>query len=115
MTEIGACAFDRTGLTAVTIPASVTLIGSSAFQTCLMLKEIHVLSTIPPTLGTSVFSTLSTQDYWLVYVPVGYAETYKAASGWSNYADHILEEGQQPNRAMLAKFNTNDTDNEEMR
>jgi hypothetical protein len=42
---------------------------------------------------------------FIIYVPVGAAETYKAASGWSSYADHILEEGQTPNRMMLAKFN----------
>jgi hypothetical protein len=47
---------------------------------------------------------------YIIYVPVGYAETYKSASGWSSYADHILEEGQTPNRMMLAKFNSAKTD-----
>ena len=116
LTEIlGQTFYVCTSLRKITIPASVTSIGSSVFQLCLMLKEIHVLSTTPPTLGTNVFSSLTTQDYWFVYVPVGTAETYKAASGWSTYADHILEEGQTPNRMMLAKFNSDNTDNEEMR
>ena len=47
---------------------------------------------------------------YIIYGPVGYAETYKSASGWSAYSDHILEEGQQPNRAMLAKFNSAKTE-----
>ena len=34
----------------------------------------------------------------------------KSANGWSTYADHILEEGQTPNRMMLAKFNSAKTE-----
>jgi hypothetical protein len=57
---------------------------------------------------------------FVIYVPVGYGETYKAAAGWSAYADHILEEGQTVTRAMKAKFEKTvetdtDTDTEEMR
>lgn len=87
----------------ITIPSLVATIGTSAFQNCLSLTEIHCLPTSPPTLSTSVFSGLPSD--FIIYVPVGTAETYKAAAGWSTYADHILEEGQTPNRAMLAKFN----------
>lgn len=31
-------------------------------------------------------------------------KTYKAAAGWSTYADHILEEGQTVTKAMQRKF-----------
>jgi hypothetical protein len=86
----------------VTIPASVTSIGNSAFQYCGALTEVHVLPTNPPTLGTNTFGSLPSN--YIIYVPVGYGDTYKAAEGWSSYADHILEEGQTPNRMMLAKF-----------
>lgn len=100
-------------LKSVTFPASLTDMGNSSFFTTPCLKEIHCLATAPPTLGTTVFAALPTN--YVIYVPVGYGDTYKAASGWSDYADHILEEGQTPTRAMMAKFNSEKTDNEEMR
>ena len=86
----------------ITIPSTVTLIGSQAFSYCRSLSEIHIQATTPPTLSTNVFAQIPSN--YIIYVPVGYGDTYKAASGWSTYADHILEEGQTPNRAMLAKF-----------
>ena len=117
ITSIGANAFSNNiTLRKITIPATITSIGSSAFYNCQSLGEVHILATTPPTLGnTAVFSLLPTD--WICYVPVGYGETYKAAAGWSTYADHILEEGQTPNRAMLsrlAKAVETDTD-EDMR
>ena len=92
----------------LTIPATVTSIANYGFVSSIRLNEIHFLSTVPATLGTNVFSGLPS-DY-IIYVPVGTAETYKAASGWSAYADHILEEGETPTRAMVAKFNAMKTD-----
>ena len=86
----------------IILPSTVTSIGNSAFNGCSSLTEIHIQATTPPTLGTGVFNSLPS-DY-IIYVPVGYAETYKAAAGWSTYADHILEEGQTPNRAMLSRL-----------
>jgi hypothetical protein len=97
----------------IIIPVLVTSIDNLAFGYCSRLAEIHIQRTTPPTLGTNVFANISPD--FIIYVPVGTAETYKAASGWSSYADHILEEGQTPNRAMIAKFNSENTDNEEMR
>lgn len=97
----------------VTIPNTVTSIGNSCFSQCSSLNEIHIQSTNPAIFGTNVFQNVDAN--FIIYVPVGTGETYKAASGWSTYADHILEEGQTPNRMMLAKFNSNNTDNEEMR
>lgn len=95
-------------LTEITIPSTVTSIGERAFRYCQSLSEIHIESTTPATLGNEVFAGI--QEDYIIYVPVGYAETYKAASGWSAYADHILEEGQTPTRAMMAKFNAMKTD-----
>lgn len=89
-------------LTSVIIPSTVNEIGSTAFASCNSLDIVHIQATTPPTLGSSTFSNLPS-DY-IIYVPAGYGETYKAAAGWSAYADHILEEGQTPNRAMLSKF-----------
>lgn len=90
-------------LKTITIPSAITNIDSNAFSYCSSLTEVHVQSTTPPTLGSNVFTSLP--PAYVIYVPVGYGDTYKAASGWSTYADHILEEGQTPNRMMLAKFN----------
>ena len=115
LTSIGASAFRETYLKSVVFPATVTNIGAYAFLNATTLSTIHALPTTPPTLVASAFSGLPSD--WLCYVPVGYGETYKAAAGWSTYADHILEEGQTPNRAMLsrlAKAVETDTD-EDMR
>ena len=92
----------------IVLPSTITQIRNNAFYRCSLLFEVHIQATTPPTLGTNVFGVLPTE--WVCYVPVGTGETYKAASGWSTYADHILEEGQTPNRAMLAKFNSAKTD-----
>lgn len=89
-------------LKSVTIPATVTSIGAGTFQNCYTLATIHMLPTTPPTVGGNAFVGL--QSDYIIYVPVGYGETYKAAAGWSTYADHILEEGQTPNRAMLSRL-----------
>ena len=86
-----------------TIPATVNYIGNGVFNNCYSLSEVHCQPTIPPELGSNSFSNIA-PDY-IIYVPVGTGDTYKAASGWSTYANHILEEGQTPNRMMLAKFN----------
>ena len=83
---------------------------NNVFNGCVRLAEIPCPATTPPTLGTGVFSGLPSD--FIIYVPVGYGETYKAASGWSTYADHILEEGQVRNRAMLANFNDEPEDDE---
>jgi hypothetical protein len=102
-------------LSSVTIPSTITEISGTVFSYCTSLSEVHVQATVPPTLGANAFNSLPTN--WICYVPVGYGDTYKAASGWSTYADHILEEGQTPNRAMLsrlAKAVETDTD-EDMR
>lgn len=102
-------------LKAITLPQGITSIGATAFAYCTSLLDIHVQAITPPTMGTYVFSGLSAN--YVIYVPVGYGDTYKAAAGWSIYADHILEEGQTPNRAMLsrlAKAVETDTD-EDMR
>jgi hypothetical protein len=90
------------------LPSTISEIQNNAFQNCYSLAEIHIQATTPPTLGTGVFSGLPS-DY-IIYVPIGTGDIYKSATGWSSYADHVLEEGQQPNRAMLAKFNSTKTD-----
>ena len=90
-------------ISTITIPANITQIANSAFGYCNSLSEIHIRATTPPTVGTNSFANIAPN--YIIYVPVGYGDTYKSAAGWSTYADHILEEGQTPTRAMVAKFN----------
>ena len=85
----------------ITIPATVTSIGNSALQYCNSLSEIHIQATTPPELGTNVFSGLASN--YVIYVPVGTGDTYKAA-GWSAYSDHIVEEGQTLSKAALRRI-----------
>lgn len=118
VTIIGASAFSyETSLRKIIIPSAITAIGNTAFQGCVSLNEIHVQATVPPTLGTNVFANLPSN--YIIYVPQGTGETYKAAAGWSAYSDRILEEGQSVTRAMQSKFKKEaekfDNDEVEMR
>ena len=88
VTSIGEGAFSYcSGLTSVTIPESVTSIGSWAFDSCSGLTSITMLPTNPPTLGSDVIPSNVTT----ITVPVGCGGAYKAAAGWRDYADKIVE------------------------
>ena len=73
-------------LTSVTIPNSVTSIDTYAFYKCTSLTSITVEATTPPTLGSS---TLDDTNNCPIYVPSGSVNTYKSASGWSDYSSRI--------------------------
>ena len=100
VTDIGDSAFTLCiSLKEVSIPSTITAIRNTAFRYCVSLNTIHILATVPPTLGTNVFSNLPSD--FIIYVPVGYGDTYKSAAGWSDYADHIVEEGQNLSKSQL--------------
>lgn len=88
VTTIGQSAFYYCNhLNNIVIPSSVTNINALAFRACGGLSSVIVEATTPPTLGSSVFfDALSSM---IIYVPSESVDTYKAASGWSNYADKI--------------------------
>lgn len=69
------------------IPSTVTSIGDRAFAGCTDLREVSVAATTPPTLGTRVF--YNTSSNMVIDVPAESVEAYKAAPGWSDYADKI--------------------------
>lgn len=84
---IGAGAFDGCNIPeSLTIPASVTSIGSKAFKS-INLQHITVLATTPPNGGTNMFGS----GVVSITVPAGCGDAYKAKSGWSDYADKIVE------------------------
>lgn len=87
--SIGGDAFSScNALTEVTIPASVTSIGSNAFSYCFGLAACRMLAETPPAIDGPIFS--EAPDDFVILVPASSVETYKAAEGWSDYADRIM-------------------------
>lgn len=90
VTSIGEAAFyGCVGLTRATIGNNIKSIGQYAFYNCEKLESIAIFSITPPSLGENVF--LSANALTTIIVPKGSGNAYKAASGWSNYADKIVE------------------------
>lgn len=87
---IGDSAFSssRANLTEITIPASVTSIGDYAFAQNESMTTITCLAATPPTLGRNAFTmnTINTT----IKVPAASVAAYKAAAGWSTWADIIV-------------------------
>ena len=81
--------YDCCSLRKITIPKNVTNIGNNAFYGCSALREVHLKSTNPPTLGQDVFAGSHNLKF---YVPIGSIGSYKAATGWSTYANQIFED-----------------------
>lgn len=80
-------------LAEVTIPSSITSINVHVFSDCYGLLEVYCKSTTPP-------SAIFYSNYWnafssgenlqKIYVPKESVWSYKAAEGWSDYADMIV-------------------------
>ena len=88
VTKIGNNVFQRCSkLETMVVPSTVTQIGNQAFRYCSKLTSLTIQRTTPPTLGTNALQ--STSANLVIYVPAESVDTYKAASGWSTYADKI--------------------------
>ena len=76
-------------MTKVTIGADCTSLGSYAFADATNNNfTVTVNATTPPT-GSNVFGTAA-QFAGTIKVPSAQLEAYKAATGWSTYADKIV-------------------------
>ena len=80
-----------TDITEVKIGEWVTGIGAKAFAGCTSLSSVTVGAMMPPALGADALA--DTAEDLKIAVPSGAGEAYKAASGWSIYADGIVEQG----------------------
>lgn len=75
-------------LQSVIFPASVTQIRDNCLMGCSALTDFTILATTPPTIGVNLLDSNSTCT---ITVPKGCGDTYKAAEGWSQYSDYIVE------------------------
>lgn len=95
VTSIGDCAFQKTALTSIDIPASVTHFGDYIFALCDELESIHVKYINPNEVGENVFMTYDIKT-WIfshinatLYVPNGTKAKYEATNGWRNFKNII--------------------------
>ena len=86
VTSIDSDAFSNNKLTSVTISSGITSIGSYAFNYNTGLTSFTIEAATPPTLGSNAFAYTNNCP---IYVPYGYEDTYKSASGWSSYSSRI--------------------------
>jgi hypothetical protein len=85
VTAIGKDAFaNQTGLTGVSIPASVTSIGKRAFSGCSSLVAIYCYGEEPATVGESAFDGID-KDNCIIHVPDNCEAKYSAAEGWKEF------------------------------
>lgn len=75
-----------TGLTEVTLGERTTQIGHAAFWECTALTSITCLAADPPSLEAGY---IFPDNLTAIYVPKQSVNSYKADSGWSEYADLI--------------------------
>lgn len=94
VTQIGTTAFSACfSLIKLVIGEGVTNIGNNAFNNPSNLSEVHVKSIVPPSCGTTIFRNYT--SLLKIYVPAESVDAYKAAEGWSTYANYIFPEPEE--------------------
>ena len=84
-------------LASLTLPASLAHIGDKAFYGCQAIKEVKVYQSEPLAINENVFENKAYQNGTL-HVPVGCADKFRAAVGWSRFS-HIIGDIILPNPA----------------
>lgn len=78
----------NTALTTFIIGANVTSLPSSLFQNLTAMTSLTVNAATPPD-AASAFTAFTANAALKIYVPADSVDAYKAATGWSAYADKI--------------------------
>ena len=77
------CYDGNTHLNRLSLPACITNIEYQAFRNATALTELTCHATVPPTLGSNVFSGVN--KGLVVYVPASSIQLYEQAAGWKEY------------------------------
>ena len=94
VTTIGGRAFQGcSNIESVTLGSGIKEIHYDVFASCPNLKTVYCKATTPPLAnpesdGWKSFNSNATDR--LIYVPTASVDAYKAADGWSDYADYIV-------------------------
>ena len=107
ITDIPAMAFYmEVGVTDVVLPSTLESIGMGVFGECFNLSTLTINAVTPPTLGEDVFMDCPTIP--TIIVPAASVDNYKAAPGWSTYADKIVA-GDAPAATLSLADNADNT------
>lgn len=77
-------------LVSLVMPTTLTKVSNTTFRGTSSLTSLTFLSTTPPTFYASTNSAFYNSNNVKVYVPASAVDTYKNATGWSEYASRIF-------------------------
>ena len=81
------------GLRTLTLPSTMTMIGSYCFGTMRSVTEWHFKATTVPTLSnTNAFDNMTDFGGKKIYVPSAKLSAYQTAENWSTYASYMVGE-----------------------
>lgn len=106
ISEIGSSAFAYCYyLDSINLPASIKTIGNYAFNYCLYLQSVRCEAIIPPTCGTNIFYNVNVGNIPL-YVPAESLTAYSTTEPWRNFSP-IIPVGQSgsTNNGITVRLN----------